>query len=70
MDPIRLAIEGVASAAATQAVENAIRMVPGVVSVRHDSSGNGVTVDAAENVRADDLIAAVAKAGYVATLEG
>jgi len=70
MDPIRLSIEGMASAGGIDAVENAIRMVPGVVSVRADSSGTCVLVEAAENVHPDDLIAAALKAGYNATLAG
>ncbi len=69
MEPIRLEIADLA-AGANEAVENAIRMVPGVMSVRADPAGNGVRVEAVENVKVDDLIAAVRKAGYIATLAG
>jgi copper chaperone CopZ len=70
MDPIRLSIESMASAGGIDAVENAIRMVPGVLSVRADSSGTCVLVEAADSVASDDLIAAALKAGYIATLAG
>lgn len=70
MEPIRLSIEGLASAAAAQPAAEALRMVPGVISVRPDSSGNAVLVEAAEGVQADDLIAALLKAGFVATRAG
>ena len=70
MQPIRLKIEDMASAGALQAVENALRIVPGVLSVRPDLAGNDVLVEAGESVDVDDLVAAVQKAGYVATLAG
>ena len=68
MQPIRLTIHDIASAGALQAVENALRLVPGVISVRPDPAGHDVLVEAGENVNVDDLVAAVQKAGYVATV--
>jgi hypothetical protein len=38
--------------------------------VRPDTTGRGVLVEAAKGVQPDDLIAALLKAGYVATLAG
>ena len=70
MEPIRLAIQGLASAASLEPVEEALRMVPGVMSVRPDSSGNVILVEAADTVRGDDLVAALLKAGFVAALAG
>jgi copper chaperone CopZ len=69
MEPIRLKIEGRVGGS-SEGVENALRTVPGVMSVRADPTGNGVHVEAAEGVKADDLIAAARKAGYITTLAG
>ncbi len=69
MEPIRLEIPGLAAGGA-DAVENALRMVPGVLSVRSDPAGHAVRVEAVENVKIEELIAAVQKAGYIATLAG
>ena len=68
MEIIRLNIAGLAGT--NEAVENALRTVPGVMSVRADPAGHGVRVEVIETVTADELIAAVQKAGYVATLAG
>ena len=68
METIRLEIAGLAGA--NEAVENALRTVPGVMSVRADPAGNGVRVEVTESVKGDDLIAAVGKAGYIAVLAG
>ena len=70
MEPIRLAIQNVAASAGAETVENAIRMVPGVISVRTEPSGHEVLVEAADNVGPDELIAAARKAGYIAVLAG
>ena len=70
MEPIRLRLEGAASAGALRAVENALRTVPGVLSVRADPAGNEIHVSASESVDPDDLIKAAQKAGSVATLAG
>lgn len=69
MEPIRLEIAGLA-AGANEAVENALRTVPGVMSVRSDPAGNGVRIEAVDDIDVEELIAAVGKAGYIATLAG
>ena len=69
METIRLDIGGFA-AASHEGVENALRIVPGVMSVRADPDGRGVRVEVTDTVKADDLIAALFKAGYIATLSG
>jgi copper chaperone CopZ len=69
MEPIRLEIPGLAAGGA-DAVENALRMVPGVLSVRSDPAGQSVRVEAVEDVKIEELIAAVQKAGYIATFVG
>lgn len=69
MEPIRLEIAGLA-AGASEGVENAIRTVPGVMSVRADPAGHGVHIEAVEDIDVDEIIAAVQKAGYIATLAG
>lgn len=51
-------------------VENALRTVPGVLAVRTDPAHTGVHVEATQNVRSDDLIAALQEAGIVARLSG
>jgi copper chaperone CopZ len=68
MEPIRLTIQETASGVDLQAVENALRMVAGVMSVRAEPSESAVVVEAAEGVEADDLVAAARKAGYVAAV--
>ena len=70
MEPIRLQLEEPATAGALEAVENALRLVPGVMSVRADPAGNEIHVTAAESVDADDLIKAAQKTGAIATLAG
>jgi copper chaperone CopZ len=69
MDIIRLEIAD-AAAAPKDAVENALRIVPGVMSVRADPAGHGVHVEVTDTITADDLIVALGKAGYIATLSG
>jgi copper chaperone CopZ len=51
-------------------VENALRLVPGVISVHADPAAHSVVVEAGDSVEIDELIAAVQKAGYIATLVG
>jgi hypothetical protein len=70
MEPIRLTIERGDKPGAAAEVENALRMVPGVLSVRLQPHGADVVVEAADSVAPDELIAAARKAGYVATLSG
>jgi copper chaperone CopZ len=70
MHPIRLTIQEIASPGSIDAVENALRLIPGVVSVHADPASRGVVVEAGASVDVDDLIAAVQKAGYIATLVG
>jgi hypothetical protein len=70
MNPIHLLIQGLGSSGTLDAVEAALRMVPGVLSVRLDTTGRGVLVEAADTVEPENVIAALLKAGYVATLAG
>ena len=70
MRPIRLTIKDFSSPGSVEAVENALHLVPGVISVHADLAGHGVVVEAGESVDIDVLIAAVQKAGYIATLVG
>jgi copper chaperone CopZ len=70
LQPIRLEIVDLGAAGALEGVENALRTVPGVMSVRADPRGEGVHVEAADSIDPDDLVAAVQKAGYIATLAG
>ena len=70
MRPIRLTIQDIASPGSVEAVENALRLVPGVISVHPDLAAHGIVVEAGESVDIDALIAAVQKAGYIATLVG
>ena len=70
MRPIRLTIQEIASPGSVETVENALRMVPGVISVHADPPAHGVVVEAGDSIEIDDLIAAVQKAGYIATLVG
>ena len=70
MRPIRLTIEELSSPGSVDAVENALRLVPGVISVHADLADHDVVVEAGESVDIDVLIAAVQKAGYIATLVG
>ena len=69
METIRLEIAGYA-AGSNEPIENALRMVPGVISVRGEPAGKGVRVEVSDTVTADELIAALSKAGYIATLAG
>jgi copper chaperone CopZ len=70
MEPIRLTIERAGAPGAAAAVEDALRMVPGVLSARVQPHGNDVVVEAADNVDPEELIAAAQKAGFTATLAG
>ena len=70
MEPSRLILEGAPSVGALEAVENALRMVPGVMSVRADPAGKELHVSAAESVDPDELIKAAEKTGAIATLAG
>jgi Cu+-exporting ATPase len=70
VQPIRLTIQGMASAGCAEAVEHAVRTVPGVMCVRVDLVGSDVLVEAGESVDVDALLAAVQQAGYIATLAG
>ena len=70
MRPIRLTIEDLAAPGSVEAVENALRLVPGVISVHADLADHGVVVEAGESLDIDVLIAAVQKAAYIATLVG
>lgn len=69
MQPIRLRIEGKGATRGVEAIENALRAVPGVLTVRFDpASGDELHVEAADTVNTELLIGAVRKAGYIATL--
>ena len=71
MQPIRLKIEGAGATAGIGEIENALRTVPGVLSVRLDPvPGQGLHVEAADTVDPQLLIEAVQNAGYIATLIG
>jgi copper chaperone CopZ len=71
MQPIRLKIEGMGATGVIEAVENALRTVPGVLRVRFDPvPGNELHVDVADTVDPELLIEAVQNAGYIATLSG
>jgi copper chaperone CopZ len=71
MQPIRLKIEGMGATGAIEAVENALRTVPGVLHVRVDPvHGDEVHVEVAETVDPELLVDAVLNAGYIATLSG
>jgi hypothetical protein len=70
MEPIRLAVERMASAGPLEAMENALRTVPGVISVRTAPSGSEVLVEAVETIEPDDLVKAAQNAGYVVTIVG
>jgi hypothetical protein len=70
MEPIRLHIESATAAGAPDTLEDALRMVAGVVGVRLAPGGDDVLVEAAETIDADELIAAALKAGYVVTVAG
>jgi copper chaperone CopZ len=68
MEPIRLKIAGLGASADLTMVENALRTVPGVVSVRPDPKAvDEVRVEAAASVTPDALVKAILDAGYVAT---
>ena len=70
MRPIRLTIQEIASPGSVETVENALRLVPGVISVHADPAAPSVVGEAGDSVEIDELIAAVQKAGYIATLVG
>ena len=70
MEPIRLGIEDMASAGSLELVANALRMVPGVISVRPVPGAQEFRVEAAENVDPDELVAAAQKAGCIASVIG
>ena len=62
---IELAIEGMGCEGCVQAVERALRAVPGVRTVRVDLAAGRARVDH-EGTQAEALVAAVEKAGYEA----
>lgn len=71
MQPVRLKIveAGAGAAAGLTAAENALRMVPGVLSARAEpASGDEVRVEAADTLDPELLIEALQDAGFVATL--
>jgi copper chaperone CopZ len=71
MEPVRLKIAGIGANADLVAVENALRLVPGVISVRAEpKSSDEVLVEAARTVDPEKLLAAVSDAGYIASLIG
>jgi copper chaperone CopZ len=70
MKPTRLKIESMASTGGGETLEDALRLVPGVMSVRTEPGASDVLVEAAENVEPADLVAAAQKAGYVVVLAG
>lgn len=70
MDVVRLDISELAGADNLAAIEAAIRTVPGVLSVHADPAGHAVDVHVAPTVTGDEIVAAVTRAGYVATIAG
>ena len=70
MNTTRLSVDGLASGDGAAAIEHALQMVPGVIRVRPAPADRAIDVEAAETVTASDLIAAVEKAGYSASLAG
>jgi hypothetical protein len=70
MQPIRLTIEPTDAPGSPAVLEDALRLVPGVISVHAFPGGTELIVEAAVNVRSDDLIAAARKAGYIAVVAG
>jgi copper chaperone CopZ len=70
MDIIRLQISGMSASGTPGGAEAALREVAGVLSVHAEVGGRSLDVHVAPSVTADELIAAVERAGYVATLAG
>jgi copper chaperone CopZ len=71
MEPIRLRIEGGSGPGGIEAVENALRTVPGVMSVRLAAvARDEILVEAAETVSAESLVEAVENAGHIAVVIG
>ena len=70
MDVIRLDIFGIGAPGTPAGAEAAIREVAGVLSVHADPGGTSLEIHVAPTVTAAALIAAVERAGYVATLAG
>jgi DNA-binding transcriptional MocR family regulator len=70
MQPIRLTIQPTDAPGSPAVLEDALRLVPGVISVHAVPGGMELIVEAAASVRADDLIAAARKAGYIAVVAG
>lgn len=70
MDVVRLELSELAAPDNLAAIEAAIREVPGVVSVHADPAGHAVDVQIAPTVTGDEIVAAVERAGYVATVAG
>ena len=71
MEPVRLKITGLGASGGMEAVENALRTVPGVMNVSRDPKApDQVKVEIAPTVRSDALVQAVQDAGYTATLIG
>lgn len=66
MELVKLKIEGMEGSGCAHAVEHAIQLVPGVLRVRADLADGSADVEKAETVTAQQLIDAVAKAGYSA----
>ena len=69
MEPIRLTLVGPGAPILTE-VENALRIVPGVISVRMAPTGHDVLVEAAGNLDPSQLVEALQKAGHIATVSG
>jgi hypothetical protein len=70
MDVIRLDIAGTGAPGTPAGAEAVIRDVPGVLSVHARRDGRSLEIHVAPTVTAAALIAAVERAGYVATLAG
>lgn len=70
MRPIRLAVEGGPAGARMGAVEDVLAGVPGVLAVRAEPGEAAVSVEAADEVDPDALVARLREAGFTATFAG
>ena len=70
MDVIRLDISGMSAPGTPAGAEAALREVAGVLAVHAEAGGRSLEIHVSPTVTAAALIAAVERAGYVATLAG
>ena len=71
MEPVRLKITGLGVSGGMEAVENALRTVPGVMNVSRDPKApDQMRIEIAPTVSSDSLVQAVRDAGCTAVLIG